>query len=60
MCPDSPTGTAADPADPCLFTSCGAGGICRPVMLEGAIAPVAGCGCVDGATARTTFDPRRS
>jgi hypothetical protein len=43
--------------DPCLFTSCGAGGICLPVMLEGASEPVAGCGCVDGATARTTRDP---
>jgi hypothetical protein len=52
MCPDMPLSI-----DPCLFTSCGAGGICRPVMLDGMEAPVAGCGCVDGATARTTFDP---
>jgi hypothetical protein len=52
MCPDMPMSP-----DPCLFTSCGAGGICRPVMLDGMEAPVAGCGCVDGATARTTFDP---
>jgi hypothetical protein len=43
--------------DPCMFTSCGAGGICRPVLLDGMEAEVAGCGCVDGATARTTFDP---
>lgn len=43
--------------DPCLFTSCGAGGICRPVMLDGMETPAAGCGCIDGATARTTFDP---
>jgi hypothetical protein len=45
------------PPDPCLFTSCGAGGICRPVMLAGAQQAVAGCGCLEGATARTTFDP---
>jgi hypothetical protein len=44
-------------ADPCRFTSCGAGGICRPVMPPGATEPVAGCGCVSGAAARTTFDP---
>jgi hypothetical protein len=45
------------PVDPCLFTSCGAGGICRPVMLPGSSEAVAGCGCLPGATARTTFDP---
>jgi MYXO-CTERM domain-containing protein len=46
------------PFDPCLFTSCGAGGICRPVRLDGADAKVvAGCGCLAGSTARTTFDP---
>ena len=33
LCPAN--GTAPMSADPCLFTSCGAGGICRPVMLEG-------------------------
>ena len=43
--------------DPCLFASCGAGGICRPVMLDGATQPVAGCGCLPGASARTTLDP---
>jgi hypothetical protein len=52
MCPDMPVSI-----DPCLFASCGAGGICRPVQLDGMDSPVAGCGCVDGATARTTFDP---
>jgi hypothetical protein len=52
QCPDMPVSS-----DPCLFTSCGAGGICRPVMLDGMETPVAGCGCIDGATARTTFDP---
>jgi hypothetical protein len=52
QCPDVPVSP-----DPCLFTSCGAGGICRPVMLDGATEPVAGCGCLDDATARTTFDP---
>ena len=55
QCPDP--GMTPPPYDPCLFTSCGAGGICRPVLLDGVQAPVAGCGCVDGATARTTFDP---
>jgi hypothetical protein len=45
------------PPDPCLFTSCGAGGICRPVMQTGAQQAIAGCGCLGGATARTTFDP---
>jgi hypothetical protein len=54
MCPDM----GMPPAhDPCLFTSCGAGGICRPILLAGMTEPAAGCGCVDGATARTTFDP---
>jgi hypothetical protein len=53
QCPDM----GMPPYDPCLFTSCGAGGICRPVLLDGMEAPAAGCGCVDGATARTTFDP---
>jgi hypothetical protein len=52
QCPDMPVSI-----DPCLFTSCGAGGICRPVLLDGMESPVAGCGCIDGATARTTFDP---
>jgi hypothetical protein len=46
-----------DPPDPCLFTSCGAGGICRPVLPAGAQQAVAGCGCLPGATARTTLDP---
>ncbi|HKP58255.1 MAG TPA: DUF2330 domain-containing protein [Polyangiales bacterium] len=48
------------PPDPCLFASCGAGGICRPVMPAGATQAsqaVAGCGCLPGATARTTLDP---
>jgi hypothetical protein len=48
------------PRDPCRFASCGAGGICRPVMLAGTgitAEPVAACGCLDGAAARTTFDP---
>lgn len=56
MCPSFQPSTAPMSADPCLFTSCGAGGICRPVMLEDAVVPVAGCGCIDGATARTTVD----
>jgi hypothetical protein len=52
QCPDVPVSP-----DPCVFTSCGAGGICRPVMLDGATQPVAGCGCLSAAAARTTFDP---
>ena len=55
MCPDN--GMTPPPYDPCLFASCGAGGICRPVKLDGMQEPVAACGCVDGASARTTFDP---
>jgi hypothetical protein len=50
-------GDQLTPRDPCRFTSCGAGGICRPVMPPGATEPVAACGCVSGAAARTTFDP---
>jgi hypothetical protein len=50
-------GDQTTPRDPCRFTSCGAGGICRPVMPPGATEPVAACGCVSGAAARTTFDP---
>ncbi|MFW6086287.1 MAG: DUF2330 domain-containing protein [Myxococcota bacterium] len=42
---------------PCDLTTCGAGGLCRNVENdEGEL--VAGCACVPGATARTTFDPR--
>jgi hypothetical protein len=46
--------------DPCAFTSCGAAGLCRPVLPElipngiGTTAP-AGCACLPGATARTTL-----
>jgi hypothetical protein len=54
LCPDPGTPPLVDP---CMFTTCGAGGICRPVLLDGMEAQVAGCACVDGATARTTFDP---
>jgi len=41
---------------PCDFATCGAGGLCREVeQADGRL--VAGCACVPGATARTTFDP---
>jgi hypothetical protein len=55
--------------DPCDFTTCGAPGLCRPVPLaatgttpvaSGATdtsAPVPGCACWAGATARLTFAP---
>ena len=47
----------ADATTPCDFASCGAGGLCRPVpAADGTV--VAGCACVPGTTARTTFDPR--
>jgi hypothetical protein len=42
-------------ADPCVFTSCGAGGLCRTVSKDGQ--RIAGCACVDGSTARTTITP---
>ena len=46
--------------DPCDFATCGAGGICRSVPTTddlGNEVRVAACGCVPGATARTTFAP---
>jgi MYXO-CTERM domain-containing protein len=52
--------------DPCDFATCGAGGLCRPVSVDDAAARavgmsaeivVAGCACLPGATARTTFAP---
>jgi len=46
------------PPDPCEFTTCGVGGLCR-VSVEGDSAETeeVGCACVPGATARTTFAP---
>lgn len=46
------------PPDPCEFTTCGVGGLCR-VSVEGDVpeAEEVGCACVPGATARTTFAP---
>jgi hypothetical protein len=43
--------------NPCDFTTCGAGGLCRPVPVasNGATTDVAACACLPGATARTTF-----
>ena len=55
LCPDVPVS-----ADPCTFVTCGAGGTCRTVTQEdenGYETTVAACGCVPGATARTTFAP---
>jgi hypothetical protein len=54
--------------DPCDFTTCGASGLCRriPVASTGMTmtnnnavmgGAVAGCACLAGATARTTFAP---
>ncbi|HWO10978.1 MAG TPA: DUF2330 domain-containing protein, partial [Polyangiaceae bacterium] len=47
-------------ADPCDFVTCGAGGICRTALVDdgnGGEQSVVGCGCLPGATARTTFAP---
>ncbi|HEU5072597.1 MAG TPA: DUF2330 domain-containing protein [Polyangiaceae bacterium] len=55
QCPD-----VAVSSDPCVFATCGAGGICRTttqVDQNGYETTVAACGCVPGATARTTFAP---
>ena len=55
QCPDTPVST-----DPCTFVTCGAGGICRTVTQVDEFQnelEVAACGCVPGATARTTFAP---
>jgi hypothetical protein len=43
--------------DPCTYTSCGAGGLCRPIESDGASGPLAGCACLDGSTARTIVSP---
>ncbi|HEU4577638.1 MAG TPA: DUF2330 domain-containing protein, partial [Polyangiaceae bacterium] len=55
--------------DPCDFATCGAAGLCRPVpvantgmpaVTNGSVdpsAPVAGCACWAGATARLTYAP---
>src|SRR5690606_31752337 len=69
MSPDGVDQCAFPDPDPCDFVTCGAGGICRTASLDagvdgaagapssGATEIVAGCGCVPGATARTTFAP---
>ncbi|MCC7540451.1 MAG: DUF2330 domain-containing protein, partial [Deltaproteobacteria bacterium] len=60
---ESPGGPGAgeDAVTPCDFATCGAGGLCRVVdgeAMGGAGTPdYAGCACVPGTTARTTFDP---
>ena len=45
--------------DPCDFTTCGAGGLCRPITVPDSpyAAAEVGCACVPGATARATFAP---
>ncbi|MCS6799454.1 MAG: DUF2330 domain-containing protein [Myxococcota bacterium] len=48
---------AAESSDPCDFATCGRGGLCRSAPSPTGGAPVAGCACVPGATARTTVDP---
>lgn len=48
------------PTEACDFVTCGAGGICRTAAVDdgnGGEQIVTGCGCVAGATARTTFAP---
>ena len=52
--------SASESTDPCEFTTCGAGGLCRSVGIDdgrGNFTSVAGCACVPGATARTTIAP---
>lgn len=56
LCGDSPSAGAAS-TTPCDFAACGAGGLCRVVEGANGTLPVAGCACVPGTTARTTFDP---
>ncbi|MEM9071241.1 MAG: DUF2330 domain-containing protein [Myxococcota bacterium] len=48
-------GDEVEPASPCDFTACGAGGRCAEVEMGETT--VAGCACVPGATARTTVGP---
>ena len=59
QCPEVPVST-----DPCDFTTCGAGGLCRPVprpgvtqSTNGSADLVAACACLPGATARATSAP---
>ncbi|WP_437581993.1 DUF2330 domain-containing protein [Sorangium sp. So ce887] len=56
MCVSAP-GAESAAASACDFAACGAGGLCRVVEVAGGTQPVAGCACVPGTTARTTFDP---
>lgn len=56
LCGGAP-GAESAAASPCDFAACGAGGLCRVVEVAGGTQPVAGCACVPGTTARTTFDP---
>lgn len=58
---------ARQSTNPCDFTTCGAAGLCRPVpaasmpganqATDASAAPIAGCACWAGATARVTFAP---
>jgi hypothetical protein len=53
---DMTTYEPVDRTTPCDFTTCGAGGYCARVeTVDGGEA--AGCACIPGMTARTTFDP---
>lgn len=60
MCPWADDETGDWPPDfekettPCDFATCGAGGVCRNVMTDDGM--IAGCGCLPGASARTTVD----
>lgn len=54
MCPTP--GEPRTTVDPCEFATCGAQGLCRQVTVEGQ-APVSGCACAAGTTARATAAP---
>jgi uncharacterized protein (TIGR03382 family) len=58
LCEWDGSGPMTDATTPCDFATCGAGGLCREVEASSTTSVgVAGCACVPGATARTTFDP---
>jgi len=57
LCEWEGTGPIVDPTTPCDFASCGIGGLCREATGATADVTIAGCACVPGTTARTTFDP---
>ncbi len=58
LCEWDGSGTPEDSTTPCDFATCGIGGLCRVVEdSTSSTGGVAGCACVPGTTARTTFDP---